>query len=68
MSIALLVSLCVMGVGYAVWMDAASIDGTVETGYIGVELSVLWHCDHDCARSGKLHLRGHPLICPVEPV
>jgi len=39
MSITLLLSLCVMGVGYAVWMDAASIDGTVETGYIGVELS-----------------------------
>lgn len=37
LSIALLLSLCVMGVGYAVWTDMAIVDGTVETGcWVGV--------------------------------
>lgn len=39
LSIALLLTLCVMGVGYAAWTDTVSIDGTVEMGYIGVVLS-----------------------------
>ena len=39
LSIALLLSLCVMGVGYAAWTDTVRIDGTVEMGYIGVVLS-----------------------------
>lgn len=34
LSIAILVSLCVMGIGYAGWMDTADIDGTMHTGYI----------------------------------
>jgi hypothetical protein len=38
-SIALLLSLCVMGVGYAAWSDTVSIDATMETGYIEVVLS-----------------------------
>ena len=32
LSIALLLSLCVMGIGYAAWTDTVSIYGTVETG------------------------------------
>jgi len=37
LSIALLLSLGVMGVGYAVWTDTAFVDGTVETGsWVGV--------------------------------
>jgi hypothetical protein len=39
LSIALLLSLCVMGIGYAGWTDTASIDGTMHTGYIEVALS-----------------------------
>lgn len=39
LSIALLLALCITGVGYAAWTDTVSIDGTVETGYIGVVLS-----------------------------
>ena len=39
LSIALLLSLCVMGVGYAAWTDTVRIDGTVEMGYMGVVLS-----------------------------
>jgi len=39
LSIALLLSLCVTGVGYSAWTDTVSIGGTVETGYIGVVLS-----------------------------
>jgi hypothetical protein len=39
LSIALLVSLCVMGIGYAGWTDTVSIDGTVEMGHIEVVLS-----------------------------
>jgi len=39
LSIALLLSLCVMGIGYAGWTDTASIDGTMKMGYIEVELS-----------------------------
>ena len=39
LSIALLLSLCVMGIGYAGWTDTASIDGTMKTGYIEVVLS-----------------------------
>jgi len=37
LSIALLLALGVMGVGYAVWTDTAIVDGTVETGcWVGV--------------------------------
>jgi len=39
LSIALLLSLCVMGIGYAGWTDTASIDGTMKMGYIEVVLS-----------------------------
>ena len=39
MSIALLLSLCVMGIGYAGWTDTISIDVTMKTGYIEVVLS-----------------------------
>lgn len=39
LSIALLVSLCVMGIGYAGWMDAVSFDVMMKTGYIEVVLS-----------------------------
>ena len=39
LSIALLLSLCVMGIGYAGWTDTASIDATMKTGYIEVVLS-----------------------------
>ena len=39
LSIVLLLSLCVMGIGYAAWTDTVSIDGTVEMGYIEVVLS-----------------------------
>ena len=39
LSIALLLALCVTGVGYAAWMDEVSIEGTVEMGYIEVVLS-----------------------------
>jgi len=39
LSIALLLSLCVTGIGYAVWWDTASIEGTMRMGYIEVDLS-----------------------------
>ena len=39
LSIALLLSLCVMGVGYSAWTDTISVDGTVETASWGVVLS-----------------------------
>ena len=39
LSIALLLSLCVMGIGYAGWTDTVSIDGTMKMGYIEVALS-----------------------------
>jgi len=39
LSIALLLALCVMGIGYAAWSDTVSIDATMETGYIEVGLS-----------------------------
>lgn len=39
LSIALLLSLCVMGVGYSAWTDEVSIGGTMEMGYIEVVLS-----------------------------
>ena len=39
LSLALLLSLCVTGIGYAAWTDELTIDGTVEIGYIGVVLS-----------------------------
>ncbi len=39
LSIALLVSLCVMGIGYAGWTDTVSVDGTVETTSWGGSLS-----------------------------
>ncbi len=39
LSIALLLALCLTGVGYAAWTDEISIDGTAETGYLEVGLS-----------------------------
>ena len=39
LSIALLLALCVTGVGYAAWMDEVSIEGTAKSGYIEVVLS-----------------------------
>jgi len=39
LSIALLVSLCVTGIGYAGWTDTVSVDGTVETTSWGGSLS-----------------------------
>jgi hypothetical protein len=40
LSIALLLSLCVTGIGYAAWTDAVSIGGTVEPGCIELLLSL----------------------------
>lgn len=37
----LLVAVCVIGVGYALWSDSLYIQGTVNTGDIGLE----WSCD-----------------------
>ncbi|HUW44668.1 MAG TPA: hypothetical protein VMW50_02620 [Dehalococcoidia bacterium] len=39
LSIALLLALCVTGVGYAAWMDEVSIEGTANLGYVEVVLS-----------------------------
>jgi hypothetical protein len=39
LSIALLIALCVTGVGYAAWMDEVSFEGTAKSGYIEVVLS-----------------------------
>ena len=39
LSMALLVALCLTGVGYAVWSDETSIEVTMKTGYIEVQLS-----------------------------
>ena len=39
LSIALLLALCVTGVGYAAWTDEVSIQGTFKSGYIEVVLS-----------------------------
>ena len=39
LSIALLLSLCVMGIGYAGWTDTVSVDVTMKMGYIEVALS-----------------------------
>lgn len=39
LSIALLLVLCVMGVGYAAWTDEVSFEGTAKTGYTEVVLS-----------------------------
>ena len=39
LSIALLLALCVTGVGYAAWTDEVSIDGTANLGYVEVVLS-----------------------------
>jgi hypothetical protein len=39
LSIALLVALCVTGVGYAAWTDEISIEGTANLGYVEVVLS-----------------------------
>ena len=38
-SIALLLALCVTGVGYATWTDEITIDGTANLGYVDVVLS-----------------------------
>ena len=39
LSIALLLALCLTGVGYAAWTDEISIQGTMKTGFIEVVLS-----------------------------
>jgi hypothetical protein len=39
LSIALLLALCVTGIGYAAWTDEISIDGTANLGYVEVVLS-----------------------------
>jgi hypothetical protein len=39
LSIALLLALCLTGVGYAAWTDELAIDGTAELGYVEVVLS-----------------------------
>ncbi|MCK4580918.1 MAG: hypothetical protein KAU10_06165 [Dehalococcoidia bacterium] len=39
LSLALLLSLCVTGIGYAVWWDTTSIEGTMRMGHIEVVLS-----------------------------
>jgi hypothetical protein len=39
LSIALLLALCVTGIGYAAWTDEVSLQGTAKIGFIGVELS-----------------------------
>ena len=39
LSLALLLSLCVTGIGYAAWTDELTIDGTVEIGYVAVVLN-----------------------------
>ena len=39
LSIALLLALCITGVGYAAWMDEVSFEGTVQSGYVEVVLS-----------------------------
>jgi len=39
LSLALLLSLCITGIGYAAWTDEVTIDGTVEMGYVAVVLS-----------------------------
>jgi len=39
LSLALLLSLCVTGIGYAAWTDELTIDGTAEIGYVTVVLN-----------------------------
>jgi len=39
LSIALLLALCVTGIGYAAWTDEVSFEGTAKSGYIEVVLS-----------------------------
>ena len=39
LSIALLLALCITGVGYAAWTDEVSMEGTAKSGYIEVVLS-----------------------------
>ena len=39
LSITVLLSLCITGVGYATWTDEIAIDATAETGYIDVVLT-----------------------------
>jgi len=62
LSIALLLALCVTGVGYAAWTDTVSIGGTVETGYIKVELS-----DGQGSPSGNVtaSIAGHTIIIKI---
>ena len=40
LSLALLLSLCVTGIGYAVWWDTTSIEGTMRMGHIEVDLNL----------------------------
>ena len=45
LSIALLLALCLAGVGYAAWTDEVYIEGTVDMGYVAVVLSA-GDCSH----------------------
>lgn len=56
LSIALLLSLCVMGIGYAGWMDTVSIEGTMRTGYIEVVLS-----ESDYSQNVTASIAGHTI-------
>jgi len=61
LSIALLLALCVTGVGYAAWTDTVSIGGTVETGYIGVVLS-----EGDCSQNVTASIAGHTIDIKID--
>lgn len=39
LSVVLLLALCITGVGYSMWTDQITIDGTTELGYVDVVLS-----------------------------
>jgi len=61
LSIALLLALCVMGVGYAGWTDTVSIDGTMKTGYIEVVLS-----EGGCSQNVTASIVGHTIDIEID--
>jgi len=61
LSIALLLSLCVMGIGYAGWTDTVSIDGTMKTGYIEVVLS-----EGGCSQNVTASIVGHTIDIEID--
>jgi len=61
LSIALLLSLCVMGIGYAGWTDTVSIDGTMKTGYIEMVLS-----EGDCSQNVTASIVGHTIYIEID--